>query len=62
MRQSDDDIRDVAKKIANSPNNEKYEAFKAMADEDMTRIQTKLVAAEMMRQKMPEDKKREILG
>tara|TARA_R110002072_G_C7855126_1_gene525999 strand:- start:337 stop:1047 length:711 start_codon:yes stop_codon:yes gene_type:complete len=60
--ESDDALRALAARMANNPNRERYETFEALADEESTTIQAKLAAAEQLRQQMPEDKKREILG
>lgn len=60
--ESDEALRALAARMANNPNRERYETFKALADEESATIQAKLAAAEQLRQQMPEDKKREILG
>lgn len=54
---NDDELRLMAERIASNPTQEKYETFSAMANEEITAIQAKLLAAEQMRQRMPEDKK-----
>ena len=52
----------MAKRIANNPDKEKYEAFKAKADANLADINARLMAAEDIRQQMSEAKRREILG
>jgi len=60
--QNDDERKALAERIANNPNRERYKAYKTMADEEIVTIQANLTASEQMRQQMPDDKKREILG
>lgn len=56
-----DALRAQASKIANNPDQGKYESLKIIADEELLDIQNKLSAAEQLREQMPEEKKRQIL-
>jgi hypothetical protein len=50
------------KESATDQNKEKYDSFKKIADEEFGYIKRKLIAAEELRKKMPQEKKNQILG
>ncbi|MGF1609519.1 MAG: NfeD family protein [Kiloniellales bacterium] len=57
-----DNAEALAAKIAKNPDRERFETYKPIIEEDRTRIQAMLLAADQVRRDMPEEKKREILG
>ena len=59
---NDSDLKNLAAKLAENPDKEKYESLRKVADEELVNIQSKLMAAEELRRQMPEAKKRQILG
>jgi len=58
----DSDLKNLAAKIAENPDRERYESLRKVADEELVNIQSKLMASEELRRQMPEAKKRQILG
>lgn len=50
---SHDELRAMAARMANNPNQEKYETFKAKVETETAVIQAKLAAAEELRQQIP---------
>lgn len=60
--ESNEDALALARKITDNPNEAKYETFRAIADEDLTNIQAKIMAAKQIREQMSQEKKSEILG
>lgn len=58
----DEETIALAQKIAGNSDSEKYETFRAMVDEELDTIQAKILAAEQIREQIPLEKKRKILG
>ena len=59
---TDDAIRDLAAKIADNPDQERYKKYKPLVAEDISKIQSMLNKAEALRKEVSEKKKREVLG
>jgi hypothetical protein len=59
---TDAEAFEIAKKITNNPNRERYESFRQKVRQDLADIQAKLDVAKRLRQAIPEQKKRDVLG
>ncbi len=49
----DSKLKELAEKIANNPDKEKYESFSKIVEQELVDIQSKLMAAEELRRQMP---------
>ena len=60
--QSKEDAITIANKIANNANSGRYETFKAKVNKELIDMKARFMASEQLRNQMPLEKKREILG
>lgn len=60
--ETDEGLEALFDSIGDNPDSERYDAFKALCDEETTSIWARLLAAEELGRAMPEKKKREVLG